>query len=553
MRPTEKIPERKTTREKKILQWHFMGRLVLLSLLLGVSLLIETGGKIETFFFLSPRYLLGFIAVLYFYTMISALLMNRIRRIRPFAAFQLSGDVAMITLLIMASGGSQSIFTALYFFPIITASFLFKRTATLFIAAISSLLYGFALFLEYLDYGILTPLWKSPLTNIITVLHLFSIHGLLFFLVAGLSIFLAEKLIFTERALSQSSRDLDQLQLLYRQVFNDITTGIITLSRERIISSINPAATEITGYRADEVSGRKINEIFPGFELTPSNGQRTLIDLIRKDKRSIPVGFSWTRLNMPESCDNCRVITMQDLSRFREMEKRIKQAEKMATIGGMAAGIAHDFRNPLAAISGAAQVLTDDLTNSSADSQLCEIIVRECSRMENTITDFLRFSRPASPEPEWFSLPTMVDEVIDLLARGENRSSADKIIHNDVSENLDCWADQSQFRHLIMNLLANSLNAVKNQKDPSITVEAEEIKTIEGRDITSLTVTDNGPGISEEIREDIFEPFFTTRENGTGLGLAIVKQIIDNHQGKIEIATSPGQTVFTIHLPLPQE
>ncbi len=548
------LPPPPMGRNKRILQWHFMGRLVVLSLLMGVSLLIEGRSHGSASFFVPARYLLGFIAALYFYTLVGALILNKIKRISMFAGIQIAGDIAMITLLVMASGGSQTIFTAIYFFPIITASFLFKRVGTLFIASLATILYGTALLLEYFGYVAFFNLWSSPLSDIMMVLHFFAIHGLLFFLVAGLSIFLAERMRSTERELSRSSRDYDRLQILYRQVFNDITTGIITLAADNRITSLNPAATEITGYQAAELIDRQINAIFPGFELDSTGGQRTVATLTRKNGRTIPVGFSWNLLNMPEPCDDCRVITMQDLSRIQEMEKKIKQAEKMATIGEMAAGIAHDFRNPLAAISGAAQVLDDDTASNSADSRLAEIIVRECSRMEETITDFLRFSKPAPPEMEWFSLHPMIDEIIAMFAHGKKYNEIPMTIVNLTPPDLDCWADPDQSRHILMNLVANSLNATNNStEDPLITIQATEKKTGENSDQTVIEVEDNGTGIKEELKEKIFEPFFTTRENGTCLGLAIVKQIAENHKGRVELESATGKTIFRLYLPLPGE
>ncbi len=538
-------------REKKVLQWYFLGRLLVITLLLGVSLIIESGSA--TPLYLPARYLLAFIAFLYLYTLVSALVLKKLSRPRTFAALQLMADTAMITLLVMVSGGSQTIFTAIYFFPIITASFIFRRpTGTLFIAALATMSYGLALILEYFEFGWFLPFWKSPLSDFMTVLHFFSIHGLLFFLVAGLSIFLAERMRSTENELSRSSIEYGRLQTLYRQVFNDITTGIITLGEDNRITSMNPAASSITGYSLNDISGRRINDIFPGFEFKQDGGIRTVVDLTRADGKVIPVGFTWARLNMPDACDDCRVITMQDLSKIKEMEAKVMQVEKMATIGEMAAGIAHDFRNPLAAMSGAAQVLAAEIEEGSAESRLMEIITRECQRMENTITDFLRFSKPAPPEPDWFSLSATIDEIITMFSHTRDLGHAADRISNLVPRNLDCWADPDQARHLLMNLIGNAATFAGSGDAAAVAVSAVEEETEDG-DVIRITVEDNGPGIPVDLREKIFEPFFTTRESGTGLGLAIVRQIVESHHGRIMVESEPGRTAFTVTLPLPSE
>ena len=537
------------TRAGSALKWYFFGRLVVITLLLGVSLLIEGGDAAPLFF--PARYLIAFIGFLYLYTLISALILKKLTRPRPFAAIQLVGDTAMITLLVVLSGGSQTIFSALYFFPVITGSFIFRRvTSTLFVAAVATLLYGAVLVCEFMGLGPFTLQWKSPLKDFTTVLHFFSIHGLLFFLVAGLSIVLAERMRSTEKELSKSSLEYGRLQSLYRQVFNDITTGIITLGEANRITSMNPAAAAITGYAPEEAAGRPIGELFPGFSLKKEGGVRTVTELTRADGRVIPVGFTWARLNMPDACEDCRVITMQDLSRIREMEAKVMQAEKMATIGEMAAGIAHDFRNPLAAISGAAQVLAGETEEGSAEARLLEIITRECQRMEKTITDFLRFSKPAPPEPEWFSLAAMVDEICAMLAHTADLGPAAGNMKNLVPAELDCWADPDQLRHLLMNLISNA--AAFAGPEGGVSVRARE-ESRDGGDALVIEVEDGGPGIPEEVRGKIFEPFFTTRESGTGLGLAIVRQIVEAHQGKIGVESAPGRTRFTVSLPLPGE
>ena len=247
-----------------------------------------------------------------------------------------------------------------------------------------------------------------------------------------------------------------------------------------------------------------------------------------------------------------RVYTMQDLSRIKEMEEQVKQAEKMAAVGRIAAGIAHEFRNPLAAMSGAAQVLSEELADTPATSALMHIIIRESDRLEATIYEFLQFSRPAQLEPDWFSLATMVQEAIDMACQDPGYQP-DTRISNTIQTNLDYYGDANQLRQVMVNLLTNGFHAMTNSTSKHLEIEAQQEKMADGGWLL-ITIRDSGHGIPEKARQKIFDPFFTRRENGTGLGLAIVQQIVDSHGGRISVSDSNASgTTFTILLPLKEQ
>lgn len=252
---------------------------------------------------------------------------------------------------------------------------------------------------------------------------------------------------------------------------------------------------------------------------------------------------------MPEGCDDCRVYTLQDLSKIKQMEEQVQQSQKMAAIGEIAAGIAHEFRNPLAAISGAAQVLCQNADSTSMHKGLLAIITRECGRLNENIEDFLLFSKPSPPEKDWASLATIIDESWDIIEKGFAEAHNYQI-RTDIPENFDCWADQRQLKQIFINLFHNACIALGNEGG-TLSVKAME-KTVNNTDIVHIEVVDNGCGIPEDKMEKIFLPFYTSRQNGTGLGLAIVKQITESHSGSIEATSTVGKgTTFTIQLPLP--
>jgi two-component system sensor histidine kinase PilS (NtrC family) len=199
------------------------------------------------------------------------------------------------------------------------------------------------------------------------------------------------------------------------------------------------------------------------------------------------------------------------------------------------------------------QLLDRETRYDSVNKRLFGIILRESDRLDRTINEFLLFSKPVKPKKEWFSLRALAWEAMETLSHDPDWNPA-LTLDLEIEPNLDCWADPELVRQVLLNLLANSVNACRNTVKGRILLRAREITT-ENTEAPKaaivLEVVDNGPGIPENIREKIFEPFFTTRETGTGLGLAIVRQIVHSHGGKISLTDNrPQGTIFSVTLPL---
>lgn len=536
-------------RFKKQLHWMLFLRVVFLTLLLGINVLLQSTEKniITPPFY----YILVFVGGVYLFTICSALILKFFRRYSTFAYTQILMDVILISILLYYSGGSQSVFTILYLFPIITGGLILSRRGGLAAAAASTLGYGTILCLEYFGYhpDFLDDYWYRPLGDIRSVLNYFAIHGLTFFITAILSSLLSGRLLRTEKELISTTLKYDQLSVLYKKIFDDIPSGIIVLNQKNMIS-FNPASENITGFRSDEVVGKNINLSFPNLKVDAGMNFRSEVEITTKDRKNIPIGYSSAKLNMPGTEDNFQIVTLQDLSQTKQLEKQMMQAKKMATIGEMAAGIAHELRNPLAAISGAAEVIDASGDIKSHNQGLMNIITRECNRLQNSINDFLSFSKPIEPEKEWVPLLPLVKEVIQLLKHTHDWSENCKSFI-DIPEKMDCWADPQQIRQLLLNIFHNSCMALRN-RDDEIQVIAREDADDSGAEKTVLTIIDNGRGIPDLIIDKIYDPFFTTRENGTGLGLSIAKQIVNTHNGGITISSKEHQgTTTEVWLPLP--
>jgi two-component system sensor histidine kinase PilS (NtrC family) len=544
------------------LLWLMFIRVIFFTLLIGVTVGLE---HLSIPALLpSATVTLAFLAIIYIFSTGGAALLNRKGvHLQRFAIFQLFADTIFATLLVYGTGCSQSIFTPVFMLPVIAGGMIMYRSGGLMAAAAATIFYGTLLLLEYTGNipSHLSTTRYPPQLDIQKAASIFAVYGITFFLAALLSGTLAARLRTTERVLKRTEFNYEQLSLLYKQIFDDINTGIITVDHHGYISSYNASAHRITGFSPNEVTGHPLSSFFPS--ITFDNiSDRQVSDLKRKDGTTIRVGYSFTSLNLPPDIDidlqnnsNSRLITMQDISTIEKIEKRMRKAEKMAAIGELSAKVAHDFRNPLAAICGSAQLLAVETNNENGKATnkiLNDIILREGNRMAKTISDFLQFSQPADARKEWFNLSKLINEVIHNLKPVKGKTVTEKeYIHVDCPETVTGFGDRQQIQTVITHLVKNSIT-MSSEKDGPIIIRAGE--TGKKGESFYLEVIDQGKGIEPVNMAKIFKPFFSTRENGTGLGLAIVQQLTENHNGRIEVKSKPAQgCIMRITLPLPDD
>ncbi len=505
---------------------------------------------------------IGFVALVTVFTAFSVfIIQNASFSLKKTGVLQLFADTFLIAACVYGTGCSQSIFTPIFIVPIIAGGLILYRTGGLISATSATILYGFILLLEYAG---VTPgyfantIYQKP-TNLLTIYNLFAVHGVIFFVFGLISGQMAGRIRQTEKKLSQTSLEYDRLSILYKQIFDDIATGIITTNQQGRITSYNNASERITGYPKEKILGQSFSICFPEIQFTQHN-ERNVCTLIKADKSEIRVGFSFSRLNMPVNANeheeaNWRVITLQDISKIESMERKMREAEKMATIGELSASIAHDFRNPLAAISGSAQILAmEDDTSRISETQrtLVGIIKKESNRMAKTITDFLQFARPAEVVSEWFNANRLIEEVL-----AELKPQYTHLDFNNITKETDahftCWGDRQQLHTVLKHLLENAFNAIDyGNPDAKTAIRAIEIEQENDVFLTCIEVCDTGSGIAEDAQEKVFAPFYSTREDGTGLGLSIVRQIVENHKGSIKITRDQNYScIIQLLLPTP--
>jgi len=546
------------------IKWLMFFRAVVATILLGATAFIQIKES-QLFQQLSPQFLYFLIGFIYVLTILYAFLLRRIKRLKVFAYGQLLGDVLFITILIYLTGGIESIFSWVYLLPIFGASTILYRRGGLFIASASAIFYGALLDLEY--YQIILPAgsrlilpheYKSSY-----VFYLLAMNMLAFYLVALLSAYLAEQLRRKEEELKERITDYSQLEKLYEHIVQNVASGLITVNEKALITSFNRMAEEITGFKLGEVYQKKIADLFPGFIIKESLSSvglgkewakiqqgRWETKFQRKDGTILTLGFSVSPLKDSNDNEIGTIFIFQDLTKIREMEEDLKRADRLAAIGTMAAGLAHEIRNPLASISGSIEIMKEEMDGSGQSPKLMDIVLREIGRLDSLIADFLLFARPSSPQKNLVHLNKIITDLLQVIKNNpECRPSINFFAK--FEEEIYLLGDEQQLKQAFWNLLINALQAMPNGGEINITLRRVYSTDQNEPGQVEIIISDTGVGIAESDLDKIFNPFFTTKEQGTGLGLSIVHRIIEGHGGKITVQSQLNKgTIFRITLPV---
>ncbi len=385
------------------------------------------------------------------------------------------------------------------------------------------------------------------------------VNILSFYVVALLSGYLAERLRSTRQELREKSIDFEDLRVLQEHILRSVGSGILTVNLKGEITSWNPAAEQITGYTLDEIKkewqqifGKSIKELFGHTDSLKERPHRFTSQIAKKDGTEAVLGMIASLLKDDTNTVRGIILTFQDITKIVEMEEQIRRQERLATVGSLAAGIAHEIRNPLASLSGSIQLLQRDLRLEDDDRHLMDIVVRETDRLNTIITEFLEYARPRSAHIEQVDLLALLDETIMLLKNSKNFSEKITIFSN-VQQNIRLRGDMQRLKQVFWNLLLNACQAMPSGGTIELTVRPNTQSDDEA-DRCEIVISDTGTGIAREYLGKLFDPFFTTKAEGTGLGLAIAYRIIEDHHGTIEAESEAGKgTKFIISLPMTED
>ena len=541
------------------LRWLMLSRVAIVTFLLMVTTFIKFQ-KTEIFPEKALISLYALCAITYFLSLAYLLLLKFVKKNRLNIYIQALTDVALITFLVYITGGISSIYSVFYPLVIIYSVLFLEKRGGLIIASASGILYGLLLDLEY--YGIVHPINAIAVHEYaLGAGYVFSrifIHLLSFYIIGLLASFVVEQERRVRTLLAEKETAFDQLDLLHRSIIESVETGIMTINLQGRIKSFNRAAEEITGFTFADMENRNIVEVFPGFAQVQekvrgnddkySSKDRYNIEFARDNNNKLILSCLVSTLKGSTGKRIGDIVIFQDITSLIEMEEALEKSKRLAIIGEMAAGLAHEMRNPLASLSGSIQILKRDLQLNAVDEKLMHIILRGKDQLDHVIKDFLLLARAAPGDRETVFIKEIIEGVIESIQYLPDWNN-DIRVRLDLSDNLSVYANRTEIREVIWNLVINAVQSMPEGGE--LSVETRKIYDGANGESLEMQVSDTGYGIDDEYLDRIFEPFFTTKERGTGLGLAIVNRIIEGYTGKILIRRGIEKgTICTVSLPL---
>ncbi|PID78809.1 hypothetical protein CSA17_05180 [bacterium DOLJORAL78_65_58] len=342
-----------------------------------------------------------------------------------------------------------------------------------------------------------------------------------------------------------------------RNIIDNIRSGLLTIDTGGVVVRVNPACCRILEMEESDLIGCRLEDVCRG-------GMEQMVDvilpvargeapvdrgeaLIKRMGRELPLGLNVNHVTAPGGRIIGAICIFTDLTREKEMTARVRENDRLAAIGELAASIAHEIRNPLASIRGSVEMLADDLDLEGDHAALMTLILKESSRVNTIINDFLAYSRMRPTNRRRFRAREFGDEISLQIRQHVAAKNGRVNLHCDVQpEDMELVADPGQLTQLTLNLVINACEAMHYQGDLGLNLRLLAAGTSQ-----ELVITDDGPGIDEDIRQDMFTPFATNKEGGTGLGLAIVQRIAAAHGGRVRAEDRPGGgTVFRVRWPV---
>ena len=493
-------------------------------------------------------------------TIAYALTLRYVEENRWLVDLQLGGDVLIVTAFIYLTGGITSYFASLYVLVIVAASAVQFRRGALMVAALSALVYGGLVLAQYLAASrLIAGAWQFdpavalPAPSYAQYTVALNVVG--FFGVALLSGSLANSLRSAGARLEQASTQIADLQALNQHVIDSLPSGLATTDPDHRILTFNRAAEMITGVPFRSAVGHPIEDVLqfgsavevmpPPSDTKSKAARRHEFRYRTPDSRGeLEIGLTATHLETPGGRAGF-LITFQDVTKIKKLERDSAMQQRLAAVGEMAAGIAHEIRNPLASMSGSIQILRQELPLSAEQEQLMDIVLRESERLNTTIRSFLAYARPRRFQIARFDLRRALNDAALLLRNSSEVNDRHEILVDVPPTELAYEADEGQIKQIVWNLATNGLRAMP---------EGGRLRLVGAEDSISggvvLMVQDQGIGIPEGELENLFQPFHSTFAKGTGLGLAIVHRIVADYNGEIQVSSQPNAgTTVSVRLP----
>jgi two-component system sensor histidine kinase PilS (NtrC family) len=545
-------PEEKTELSAVVgrkLWWLILGRLITALILFLLATLWNHGANSQQ----SLSKIFNVLSIVICLTIIYSITQRFSETLFFQARLQFAVDVLLVTWLVWISDVTRSPYIALYIVIIAVSSlFLGPRDtvvvsvgcAVAFTACALAVIFGFG---RSASPGV----FDNSISQTIQSVGVFDIA---FFVVGLLSARLADSQSRSDVRLLAATQSLASLRVLHERIVESIRSGLVTTDLKGRIYTFNKAAEEITGHQAESVRGKDASIFFGEMKDhiadsvrasdTGEVSPRFETDCFTSEGRRLRLGFSIAPLFSESDETTGMVITFQDLTQVRTLEETSRRQDRLAAIGRMAASIAHEIRNPLAAMRGSIQMLRSEMEGVSSQTELMEIILRESDRLNRIITDFLTYARPRTITQSQVDVGELLHQTFALLQHSPEILKTQSIEEEIPPGPVITVADAGQLKQVFWNLARNALQAMPDGGTLRARVEVNSHNRLR------IAFSDTGRGMSPDQVEHLFEPFSSTT-GGTGLGLSIVYQIIRDHGGTINVSSLEGQgTTITVELPL---
>jgi two-component system sensor histidine kinase PilS (NtrC family) len=471
------------------------------------------------------------------------------RRLGMQLYLQIAVDLVIATVVVAQTHGIQSPFVSFYLLIIIYCGLTLGRNGGMIGASLSTILYAGVIVLGHL--GLLTAGGAPVELNYLT--FRISLHALGFFAVALLGADLSQRLHAVQEELEQKIDSLEQLQRLTGHIVSSIRSGLFTTDLNGNITLFNGTAEELTEKSRTAAINHSILEVIGAGLWTHIHGADLFRDarpLRYEEWLVLPrgcrrfLGYSVSPLLDQERELIGYIVSFQDLTDIKRLEEEVRLKDRMAAIGRMASGIAHEIRNPLAAMRGSVEVLRSHLVFPGPDERLLDILIRESDRLNKFVEDFLIFAKPPQCERKPLDLVPLLHDSVLLLKNSPEVRDKHRVELKMTEQQIPILGDADKLRQVFWNLAQNALRAMPS--GGTLTVAAKAAEKGGGE----ILFRDTGTGMTEEQKANLFQPFHSSFAGGTGLGLSIIFQIVEDHRGKIHFDSEPGNgTQVTLYLP----
>lgn len=495
----------------------------------------------------TPRLLLGVIISIYALSLGYALQVRSapVRRLERLTSVSIALDLVAWTTLAYATGGASSPLSTFFGLSTLTAALLLGGNGTLWTAVCSLGFYGLLALL--MASGVIDPPsdQRYVASNPIETTYQMVVTVTAVVMITAIGGSLADRLVLTGDALIRAEASRASVVALYEDILRSIPVALVTFDAGGKVDSANPTAAQMLGVDGAEILGHELRDFAP---FVPESVIAGLENNAAGDAHltspagEIPVAFHCAPLYDHQGEVRGGVVVIDDRSHEERLREAVEHAERFAVLGRLAAGLAHEIRNPLGAIGGCVELVRETAALNQEERTLLATVTKDVERLNRLVTDMLQFARPRPPELQPTDLVALASEVVSM-ARSAGGPEAGVKLAVTGSARAVAMADGGQVRQVLWNLLRNAAQASRAGSDV-------ELSVIDRDAHVEVAVMDRGPGVPQELRVKIFETFYTRTARGTGLGLAIVKRIADAHGARVEIRDRDGGgSVFAFTIP----